>query len=404
MSRFVDSQSARMNGQTSRNRDLRDRVGSAQALLCRVPYRRPSFFSSISHALSLLQPSKYILTTNIDISSRQWVNGLSTRSMNRYINTYSDFPRTTTMFTPLPRNCLTPPSFPESPSVTHRQSPTDLFPVNPILPLIWPPRPPPPPAHRPRASTQLSDSLSYDLNMNGPDSQMDRHRYKHSANICLYVTRYVLPSMAMEGALTLCKYMARTRVHTWMDKLLLSAPKALKPCEALCSRGEQLPFNALHEICYARRRGRSTAEEKDRATSLHSVTCSSALAAAGVAAHHSPDPTSYYQPAPSYPGLSPDGRAAEDCPISICNAMWRCHQRLYCPGKEPRTPAYDDPYLDRRQCHWVSPWLPRGLADVVWLCLDLPRAICSSRAAAVASSGYAHKGIISSSISSSVRC
>jgi hypothetical protein len=54
----------------------------------------------------------------------------------------------------------------------------------------------------------------------------------------------------------------------------------------------------------------------------------------------------------------------------------------------------------------VRPWLHRGLADVVWLCLDLPRAICSSRAAAVASSGYAHKGIItsSSSSSSSVRC
>jgi hypothetical protein len=70
--------------------------------------------------------------------------------MNRYINTYSDFPMTTTMSTPLPRNCLTPPSFPESPTVTHRQSPTDFFPVkilHPILPLIWPPRPPAPSQH-----------------------------------------------------------------------------------------------------------------------------------------------------------------------------------------------------------------------------------------------------------------
>jgi hypothetical protein len=57
-------------------------------------------------------------------------------------------------------------------------------------------------------------------------------------------------------------------------------------------------------------------------------------------------PTNPYS---SYPGLSPHGRAAEDCPLSMCNAMCRCHQRLYCPGKEPGTPAYDDPNLDRRR-------------------------------------------------------
>jgi hypothetical protein len=128
--------------------------------------------------------------------------------MNRYINTYllrlSNDDHDVYSFA----SQLSYPSKLSRVSHCHPpQSPTDSFPVkilHSILPLIWPP------AHRPRASTQLSDSLSCDLNMNGPDSQMDRHRYKHSANICLHVTRYVLPSMAMEGALTLCKYIART--------------------------------------------------------------------------------------------------------------------------------------------------------------------------------------------------